>query len=404
MSHIQNFWINKTESNKDVVANCCGCSACESKCPTNAITMNYDSEGFIYPKVDSRLCIECGACVKVCPVYNNKHTYAPYKVTYAGYSLDENILNNSTSGGFVTALSLKIIEQGGSVAGVRYDKDYIKSEYFLAKTKDDVLSLSGSKYVQSEKFEIYEQVETELKNGKLVLFVGCPCDVYALKRYLTKEYETFLSCELVCMGVSSYKIAEEYKKHVEKKHKSRLVRLNARSKRKGWFVPHLEEEYKDGKIICKTLFGTFLGYGMQVYNRPSCFECKFRGEKGIGDIRVGDFWGIKEKDPYWNPKGVSCIFVRTELGEKAIHFLDKSEFSLFETDYNVATRSNMSSYSNKSKKYVKLRKRFAKVLETKGLIAACLVTGTISFWTKYIVPDCFHDFIKKIYHVFKDKR
>ena len=60
------------------------------------------------------------------------------------------------------------------------------------------------------------------------------------------------------------------------------------------------------------LFGTYYGYGFQVYNRPSCLRCSFRGTNGIGDVRIGDFWGYKETDEYWNPKGVSCIFVRNK--------------------------------------------------------------------------------------------
>lgn len=404
MSHIQNFWNDKRTSNSNSVSNCCGCSACASRCPKDAINMRYDHEGFLYPVVESKRCIECGLCLNVCPINDKENLLKPYKKTYAGYSLNEKILYNSTSGGFITALSLKIIEMGGAVAGVRYTSDYIKSEYFLTESKDDLLAFASSKYVQSEKNNIYKQVETRLKQGKYVLFVGCPCDVYAMKQYLGKVYGTFLGCELVCMGVSSYKIAEAYKDYAEKKYKSKLRRINARSKRKGWFVPHLEEEYDNGQIMCNTLFGTFLGYGMQVYNRPSCFSCKFRGENGVGDIRVGDFWGIKETDPYWNSKGVSCIFVRTENGEKALKLLDKSEFAIFETDYDTATLSNMSAHSNKSGKYVRKREKFAKTFRRKGLLAACISTGTISFWTKHIIPDKYHNTIKKIYHVFKDKR
>lgn len=404
MSHIQNFWIDKRTSNSDYVSNCCGCSVCASKCPKNAISMSYDHEGFLYPVVDSKMCIECGLCLKVCPIYSEENLSNPYKRTYAGYSLDDEILYNSTSGGFITALSLKVIEMGGLVAGVRYKDDYLKSEYFLAETKEDIAAFAGSKYVQSEKNVIYKQVEENVKQGKYVLFVGCPCDIYAMQRFLGKIYEKFLSCELVCMGVSSYKIAETYKVYAEKKYKAKLCRINARSKRKGWFVPHLEEEYSDGRIMCNTLYGTFLGYGMQIYNRPSCFTCKFRGTNGVGDIRVGDFWGIKETDSYWNPKGVSCIFVRTEKGKNALKLLDKSEFAMFETDYDTATRSNMSSYSNKSEKYIKKRKKFAKIFKRKGLIAACIGTGTISFWTKYIIPDKYHNAIKKLYHTFKDGR
>lgn len=404
MSHILNLWKKNRKTDTKLNSNCCGCSACASKCPVNAISMQYDEEGFLYPKVDESKCVSCGLCLTTCPIENGDNLDNPYIKTLAGYSLNSDILMRGTSGGFVTALSLKIIEKGGVVAGVRYSDDFVKTQYYLARTKDEVLTFSNSKYVQSEKREIYCGIVQELKQGNTVLFVGCPCDVYALKLYLGQDYDMLLTCELVCMGVSSYRIAEDYKKIAEKKNKSQLIKINARSKRKGWFVPRLEEEYSNGKIRCHTLYGTYLGYGMQVYNRPSCFECKFRGTNGVGDIRVGDFWGIKDTDPYWNPNGVSCIFLRTKVGIEILKLLDVTEFALYETDYNTATLSNMSSYKNKSDKFVQLRSKFSKIYKQKGLIAACRATGTKSFWARRLIPDCLHTSVKKIYHKFVDNR
>ena len=150
--------------------------------------------------------------------------------------------------------------------------------------------------------------------------------------------------ELVCMGVTSPKIAIDYKAWTEKRNNSKLVSMNMRSKEKGWFVPHLEEHFANGKMECNTLFGTYIGYGFQVFNRPSCFFCQYRDTTGVGDIRVGDFWGIKETDAFWNSKGVSGIYVRTRKGLEFVDGLKDCDFKLFETDYILATRSNMSSF------------------------------------------------------------
>lgn len=45
---------------------CCGCGACAVGCPTGAITMKYDNEGFVYPHIDSEKCCNCGKCRKLC--------------------------------------------------------------------------------------------------------------------------------------------------------------------------------------------------------------------------------------------------------------------------------------------------------------------------------------------------
>lgn len=406
MSRISNFWIDDAVTDKGNNYNCCGCSACDNACPKNAISIKSDIEGFLYPQIDNNKCIDCGICVKVCPVVNECESKAPYIKTFAGYSTNEDVMNKSTSGGFVSTLSQYIIDRGGVVYGVVFDDEYSHTYYTKATSYAQLSQLAGSKYIQSDKRDVFSQIKKDLDNQSEVLFVGCPCDVSALKRYLRKEYDKLLTCELVCMGVTSPRIAIDYKKWSEKHNHSRLVSMNMRSKKKGWFVPHLEEHFANGKIKCETLFGTYIGYGFQVFNRPSCFQCQYRDTTGVGDIRVGDFWGIKESDEFWNPNGVSGIYVRSEKGLKSVEDLSKYDFQLFETDYFLATRSNMSSYMNKPMKFRLLRDKFAEVYiqQDKGLPAACRATASLSFWVKRYVPDSFHALLKKVYHNVVDKK
>lgn len=49
-------------------ADCCSCGACAAICPSGAISMIIDKEGFIYPNVDENRCIRCYLCVKKCPI------------------------------------------------------------------------------------------------------------------------------------------------------------------------------------------------------------------------------------------------------------------------------------------------------------------------------------------------
>ena len=53
-------------------AECCGCTACFNICPKNAISMQPDEEGFLYPVVDQEKCVDCGLCEKICPVSSKK--------------------------------------------------------------------------------------------------------------------------------------------------------------------------------------------------------------------------------------------------------------------------------------------------------------------------------------------
>lgn len=75
--HISTRFINYQESKDklllkriphlyDHIYECCGCSACEAICPRQAISMEADEEGFLYPVVNLQKCIQCYQCEKVC--------------------------------------------------------------------------------------------------------------------------------------------------------------------------------------------------------------------------------------------------------------------------------------------------------------------------------------------------
>ena len=51
---------------------CCGCHACFNICPKDAISMQEDEKGFLYPVINEEKCINCNMCRKVCPVLNKK--------------------------------------------------------------------------------------------------------------------------------------------------------------------------------------------------------------------------------------------------------------------------------------------------------------------------------------------
>lgn len=52
---------------------CCGCSACFAVCPVDAITMEPDEEGFLYPMVNGDKCIRCYQCMEVCAFKKDRY-------------------------------------------------------------------------------------------------------------------------------------------------------------------------------------------------------------------------------------------------------------------------------------------------------------------------------------------
>lgn len=403
MTHIKNFWLSIGISNKENRQYCCGCSACESICGKNAIIMHSDQEGFMYPKIDETLCVDCGLCVKVCPILNECTNDKPYIESFAGYSIDKKIIHLSASGGIATALSIYVIQNGGVVFGVQFDKAYTSTEYVKVETIDNLWNLCSSKYIQPLKSGIFVLVKKELLKGKKVLFIGCPCDIAGLKRYLCREYDNLLTCELFCAGITTNKLLVDYCKMREKKVGSKLIYLNVRNKERGWFVPHIKEEYENNKVFYKNYYGTYLGYASLTFRRPSCYHCQYKQTRTYCDIKVGDFWGIKDSDPFWNPNGVSIILAKTEKGKSALEKLD--DFKLYKVDYTLSTINNHGFMSRPSRMLEEKRNIFSQIYisENGGLVKACKKTASLSFWIKYYVPSSLHTIMKKIYHKFVDK-
>lgn len=86
---------------------CCGCSACMNICPKHCITMESDDEGFLYPKVNIDICINCKMCEVVCPIIKAKE-FTPYNEHKQGYMFQNSNmqeLRESTSGGFFSVLA-----------------------------------------------------------------------------------------------------------------------------------------------------------------------------------------------------------------------------------------------------------------------------------------------------------
>ena len=78
---------------------CCGCTACYNACPKKAIEMQADQEGFLYPVIDQKKCVDCGICDATCPIINKVEKNPEQTEGYILRIKNNNVLFESTSGG-----------------------------------------------------------------------------------------------------------------------------------------------------------------------------------------------------------------------------------------------------------------------------------------------------------------
>lgn len=322
---------------------CCGCTACASICAHDAITMEPDALGFLYPKVDESKCVDCGLCDKVCQFNDNydRSLNLDQPIAYAARHKDIDELMKSRSGAAFVAISDYILEQGGVVYGAGY-KDHFRVAHKRATTKEERDEFRESKYVQSDLTGVFRQVKEDLKNGLTVLFSGTPCQTAGLNAYVGKRLrENLILVDIVCHAVPSPYIWRDYLTAVERKAKSKAVAVYFRDKTYGWAASHNERfVFENGKqfvsYIHRDLFYKSLS------TRLSCHNCKYCNLQRPSDITIGDFWGIEKVDPLFNAdnKGVSLVIINTNKGQTLMTAF-KKELNLLNVDTSQALQPNL---------------------------------------------------------------
>ncbi len=299
---------------------CCGCTACASICNNNAISMQPDALGFLYPIIDKDKCTECGLCEKVCAFHDNydKSMNLSEPQAYATRHKNMEEVETSRSGATFIAISDYIIENGGIVYGAGYG-EHFRVIHKRAITKEERNEFKGSKYVQSDLTSVFRQVKDDLKKGTIVMFSGTPCQTAGLHSFVGKKLrENLILVDIVCHGVPSPFIWNDYLKYLEKKHSDRICLVNFRNKEMYGWKAHIETfTFAKNVEPQKGSAFTFLFY-KHIMFRHSCGACKYTNLQRPSDITIADFWGWQKTDPHINEddKGVSLVLVNTEKGQK----------------------------------------------------------------------------------------
>lgn len=317
----------------DIKNDCTGCGACVSVCPKGCLSLEYDEEGFLFPKGDMSACINCRKCESSCHVLSGsikrnleKPVWWNKSKPFMFINGDNGVRMKSTSGGAMSAFANHVISEGGVLFTSRYNGRLKRLEY--ASTDQYPLEdFRKSRYIESNTNGIYTKVKAELGKGRKVLFVGTPCQVSGLKQFLGKnaDNENLLTINFVCHGVPSNEI---FHQHVAKKYyKGELSNLDFRYKddHHGWHQMFLKLYNKDRDIT--VAYGTdefYRSFCANDFLRRSCYVCNYLFNN-FADITIADFWGIRKYIPGKDDnKGVSLIILHNEKAERLLSIIRNS--------------------------------------------------------------------------------
>lgn len=307
-----------------------GCSACAQVCQQKAIHMERAEDGFLYPQIEFKKCVQCSKCVSVCPL-NSEKPEATGRTAFYGWHKDDTVRYNSSSGGAFSALADYVLQRDGVIYGAAFD-----GEKFYCTDTDHVSIdvLRKSKYTEINPCDSFSSVKANLEQGRMVLFCSTPCRVAGLVSFLCKKYEKLILVDFLCGGVASPKFLEENIAYLEKKYNTRIINIDFRHKKYGWGGQHcIKFDFVNGKskaVLAKEN-AYFNGFLLKKINRTSCYRCEFISTR-YADFTLADFWEYK-KIPLLenNGQGISLLVTHTERAKALVGQLDTAVFN--EMDY-----------------------------------------------------------------------
>ncbi len=294
---------------------CLACGACINACTFKAINWRENALGEQIPFITNALCRDCGVCDRVCPQLFDLKGNLPEQ-SYACWLKSAEELAKSASGGAARALSQAVIEKGGVVFGCSFTDG--RNHHKVVASIDKLDELSGSKYVWSDVGYCYYDVRDCLRqqDGRPILFIGTPCQVDGLKHFLGPlcDSSSLFTADLICHGTPPPRYIKEFLKDTEGDEPECLVCRDRNGGALHGVLKNGKEFHYSGGFDCSMYLQAFV---KGITYRERCYTCRYATPKRVGDITLGDYWGISRKYiPVDSPEILSIVFLNTKQGRK----------------------------------------------------------------------------------------
>ncbi len=297
---------------------CTQCMACVNTCPKNCINMVDAGEGFSIPQIDRDACVECGACMNVCHIISPAVERSTPLKTLACWTKNDEDRKKSSSGGAFSVLAREVLSKNGVVFGATMDTN-LQVKHIGIEKYEEIVKLQGSKYVQSYLGDIYTRVRESLKQNRLVLFSGTPCQVGGLLTFLRKKYDNLITCDMVCHGVPSQRAFDAFCERIHLKGTCQGVSFRFTE---GWgyqLACELEAGDSNSTHIVRKAINPKKAWYMRAFNKglmfnEACFSCAYTTPQRVSDFTMADYWGLGVKSPFNHPtfRGVSMLLVNNQ--------------------------------------------------------------------------------------------
>lgn len=357
---------------------CTGCGTCVSLCPKQAICIYKSNNGLFIPKIDLEKCNNCESCYNSCPgfefdfeqmnleIFNEipKDVFiGSFLSCYTSHSKNYNIRYNSSSGGLITQMLVFALEEGiidGALVTRMSEKDPLVPESFIARTPNEIIEASKSKYCPVPANISLKDILDSKKDEKFAV-VGLPCHIHGIRKAEQnnpKLKEKIIFHIGILCSVNRNFLSQEYLLKKFDINKEDVKKLDYRGR--GW-IGDMTIKLKDDNEKYyyypdwwnKLLRSYFIPWRCTICTDQTC---------EFSDISFGDIWLPEYRD---DKVGTSLIISRTEFSEEILGKMkNKNKIFISKTDPEIVIKSQKHPLRVK-KEFISARFNIFKILGKK---------------------------------------